>query len=81
MFIVIWINPDSISDTQFSHRKKRKLRVFSVLAIFEFHLVYWLKKGQRPDQNLNHFTFYGRAINFKFDGENSIAVCYSRQKL
>ena len=67
--------------SQFSHRKKRKLRVFSFLAIFEFHLVYTLKKGQSPDQNLNHFTFYDRTINFTSDDENLIAVCYSQQKL
>ena len=50
-------------------------------SIFEFHLVYRLKKGQRPDQNLNHFTFYNRAISITSDGENLIAVCYSQQKL
>ena len=65
--------------SQFSHRKKRKLRVFPFLAIFEFHLVYRLKKGQRSDQNLNYFTFYDRAINFTYDGENFIAVYYSQQ--
>ena len=59
-----------------------KITRFSFLAIFEFHLVYYrLKKGQRPDQNLNHFTFYDRAINFTSDGENLIAACYSQQKL
>ena len=68
--------------SQYSHRKKkRKLCNFSFLAIFEFHLVYRLKKGQIADQNLNHFTFYDRAINFTSDGENLIAVCYSQQKL
>ena len=67
--------------SQYSHRKKLKLCNFSFLAIFEFHLVYRLKKGQRADQNLNHFTFYDRAINFTSDGENLIAVCYSQQKL
>ena len=46
-----------------------KIRVFSILAIFEFHLLYRLRKGQRPDQKLNHFTFYDRAINFASDGE------------
>ena len=58
-----------------------KIMRFSFLAIFEFHLVYRLKKGQRLHQNLNHFTFYDRAINFTSDGENLIAVCYSQQKL
>ena len=51
------------------------------MAIFEFHLVYMLKKGQRPDQNVNHLTFYDRAINFTSGSENLIAVCYSQQKL
>ena len=58
-----------------------KITRFSFLAIFEFQLVYRLQKGQRPDQNLNHFTFYDRAINLTSDGENLIAVCYSQQKL
>ena len=44
-------------------------RFFSFLAIFEFYLVYRLKKGQRPDQKLNNFTSYDRAINFTSDGE------------
>ena len=56
-------------------------RFFSFLAIFEFHLVYRLKKGQRPNQNLNHFSLYDRAFNFTSDGEKLITVCYSQQKL
>ena len=65
--------------SQFSQKfsqKEGKLRVF---FIFEFHLVYRLKKGQRSDQNLNHFTFYDRAVTS--DVENLIAVYYSQQKL
>ena len=58
-----------------------KITRFFIFGNFEFHLVYRLKKGQRPDQNLNHFTFYDRAINFTSDGENLIAVCCLQQKL
>ena len=39
-----------------------KIMHFSFLAIFEFHVDYRVKKGQTPDQNLNHFTFYDRGI-------------------
>ena len=63
--------------SQFSIKKEENYEFFHFLAIFKFHLIYRLKKGQRSDQNLNHFTFYDRAINFTSDGENVIAVCYS----
>ena len=53
-----------------------KITRFFIFGNFEFHLVYWLKRGQRPNQNLNNFTFYDRAINFTSDGENLIASCY-----
>ena len=61
--------------------KNENYAFFSFLAIFEIYLVHRLKKGQRHDQNLDHFTFYDSAVNFTSDGENLIAVCYSQQKL
>ena len=81
VFIVWWSNPDSISVSIFPYKKWKISVFFSFLAIFEFHLVYRLKKGQRPNQNLNYFTSYDRPINFTSDGERLIAVCYSQQKL
>ena len=61
--------------------KNENYAFFSFLSIFEIYLVHRLKKGQRHDQNLDHFTFYDNAVNFTSDGENLIAVCYSQQKL
>ena len=55
--------------------------VFSFLAIFEFHRVYRIKKGERTDQTLDYFTSHDRPINFKFNGEKLIAVCSPQQKL
>ena len=81
VFIVCWGAVMILFQSLFSHRKNEKYAFFSFLAIFEFHLIYRLKKGQRPDQNLNYFTSYNRPINFTSDGEKLIAVCYSQQKL
>ena len=53
---------------------KNKLFFF----IFEFHLVYRLKKGQRYGQNLNYFTSYDRPVNFTSDDKKFIALCYSQ---
>ena len=81
VFIVCWSNPDSISVSIFPWKKNENYAFFSFFAIFENYLVHRLKKGQRHDQNLDHFTFYDSAVNFTSDGENLIAVCYSQQKL